>query len=394
MKKAILLLLLGAGVCLLLCSCTETRRRAFIRRDASVTDYTYFPQRVIPRGNFVRVFTEASDPAVISCLLTDLSYHDMEAAVAATKTQAFIIIRDNVILLETYGAGCSRDSTVTSFSVAKSFNSAMIGCLLADSVLPDVRTPVTLFVPELKTRDVRFASLTVQNLLTMSSGLVYEDASFFRADDTETYFNPDLRSLALNRTTIEEVPGVHFRYNNYNPLLLGLIIERAAGMPVSSYLSQSIWSKIGAEADASWSLDSTRDSFEKMESGINGRALDFARFGCLYRDHGRINGIQVVSPGWIEESLREINNQESYYADSWGKQIYRHGCYYALGWYVVRRPGFENDFFAFGNKGQIIYISPAAHMVIVRFGTQYGIDPWKYLETFHAVCTMSLSAGR
>jgi CubicO group peptidase (beta-lactamase class C family) len=372
---------------LILFSCTTTQMRAFIRRDASVNDYTYFPSRVIPGGTEIREFTNAPDPAIENSLKKELRTSDIPGTINRTKTQALIIIKGNTLVLERYGKGYSRESTVTSFSVAKSINSAMTGCLIEDGHIKSIDEPITDFIPELKERDARFENITIKNLLNMSSGIVYEETPNVRADNTETYFNPDLRKLALTRTEIKENPGIHFLYNNYNPLLAGLIIERATGETVSSYMSRVIWSRTGTESDASWSLDSTEDAYEKMESGINARAIDFARFGCLYRDNRKINGRQIISPEWIAASLAEGSTAPDYYSDSWGKQIRAHGGYYGLGWYIVKRNNAANDFFAFGNKGQILYVSPAADIVIARFGRQYGMEPWKYLTAFYNVCT-------
>lgn len=117
------------------------------------------------------------------------------------------------------------------------------------------------------------------------------------------------------------------------------------------------------------------------------RALDFARFGCLYRDGGTADGKVVIEKKWIEESLNNGPKDKNYYNDSWGKQIYNgvngNGGYYGYFWYVLKRKNAENDFFAYGNKGQFIYVSPAANTVIVRFGEKYGINGCKYIEAFY-----------
>jgi CubicO group peptidase (beta-lactamase class C family) len=65
-------------------------------------------------------------------------------------------------------------------------------------------------------------------------------------------------------------------------LLVGLALERAPGMPVATYLERKLWQPLGMEADGSWSVDNRRSGFEKMESGLNGRAIDFAKLGVLY----------------------------------------------------------------------------------------------------------------
>jgi CubicO group peptidase (beta-lactamase class C family) len=96
-----------------------------------------------------------------------------------------------------------------------------------------------------------------------------------------------------------EAPGRRFHYNNYNPLLVGLALERVVGMPVAAYLERTLWQPLGMEADGSWSLDSRRSGFEKMESGLNARAIDFAKFGVLYAGGDAWRGRQLVPAAWV-----------------------------------------------------------------------------------------------
>lgn len=117
---------------------------------------------------------------------------------------------------------------------------------------------------------------------TGSSGLKYDEGSLPWTDDTLTYYGTDLRKVALS-AKIADSPGETFRYNNYNLLLEGLILERATGQSVTAYLSSRLWKPMGADATASWSLDSAGSGFEKMESGLNALARDFARLACCLR---------------------------------------------------------------------------------------------------------------
>jgi CubicO group peptidase (beta-lactamase class C family) len=375
------------SIIITLSSCTATQARAFIRRDANVKDYLFFPQRVIPKGHSVSIFEISQNNTIAKKILQELNFTDLNTLVEKTKTQALIIVQDDSILLEKYGKHYNHNSIVTSFSVAKSVNSAIIGTLIDQGKIQSENDLVIQYIPELLSRDKRFEKVTIKHLLTMSSGILYAEKPNKRKDDTETYYNPDLRNLAIKNTVIQEDPGQHFFYNNYNPLLLGLIIERVSKESVSSYMSNALWSKLGCECNASWSLDSNENSFEKMESGVNAIAMDFVRFGCLYRDNGAINGQQIISKKWIEQSLADNNKAIEYYSDTWGKEIFSgiHGGYYGYGWYVMKRSNNLYDFFAIGNKGQIIYISPLANMVMVRFGEENIINIWKWITAFYNI---------
>jgi CubicO group peptidase (beta-lactamase class C family) len=191
--------------------------------------------------------------------------------------------------------------------MAKSFASTLVGVAIDEGYIKSVDESITNYITELLGKDERFKAITIRNLLTMSSGIKYEDGGDLpwseEADDTKTYYSTDLRELALN-CRIEGKPGEYFEYNNYNPLLMGMILERATGMRVSRYLQEKLWKPVGMEADGSWSLDSTSSGFEKMESGVNARARDFARFGMLFAQEGNWEGRQLISRGWVEESTR------------------------------------------------------------------------------------------
>jgi CubicO group peptidase (beta-lactamase class C family) len=203
----------------------------------------------------------------------------LEQFFADTGTIAFLVIRDDALLYEKYFNGYDRRSTQTSFSIAKSFVSALVGIAIQEGCIGNADDPITKYIPELKGPGME--KITIRHLLTMSSGLKFSGERSGGgpfSDDAKTYYDPNLRELAL--TVEPEVePGTRWEYNNYHPLLLGMILERATDRPVATYLSQKIWQPLGMEAVGSWSIDSKEDGFEKMESGLNGQAIDFARFG-------------------------------------------------------------------------------------------------------------------
>jgi CubicO group peptidase (beta-lactamase class C family) len=152
--------------------------------------------------------------------------------------------------------------------------------------------------------------------------------------------------------------------------LLGMILERATGMSVAEYLETRIWQPIGMEYDGSWSLDS--EGFEKMESGVNARAIDFAKFGRLYLNNGNWDGTQVIPAEWVAQSTRPDALPEAvdYYPDEFP---FKSGDgYYGYLWWGLRREETSYDFMARGNLGQYIYISPQKNLIIIRNGESYG----------------------
>jgi CubicO group peptidase (beta-lactamase class C family) len=278
------------------------------------------------------------------------------------STRAFIVLHRGRLVYERYFNGGSREELETSFSVAKSFLSTLIGIAIEEGAISGLDEPITRRLPELEDRDRRFTRIRVRDLLSMSSGIRYEEEGMPWSDDAVTYYGTDLREVALEDTEIEQPPGLGWHYNNFNPLLLGLLLERATGMAVAEYMETRLWRPMGAEADASWSLDSDDSGFEKMESGVNARARDFARFGLLMLRNGRAESGRVVAPDWVRAAT--VDNS-GYFG-------------YGLGWWVeAGSRGGQRPFLARGKYGQVVVVDPAHDAVVVRLGSDdAGVD-WK-----------------
>jgi len=360
--------------------------------NADVYDYQKFPDRPLPASTTPFQFKDQLDPAQVQALFAEhTTISDLDAFLEETDTQAFLVIQDDALLYEKYFNDSSQESVVTSFSVAKSFTSALIGIAIEEGYIHSVNDPITNYLPELTERDSAFAAITIRDLLLMSSGIRYEEIPSMHADDAKTYYFPDLRDLALEETEIVGLPGDTFLYNNYHPLLLGLILERATGISVGDYLAQTIWQPIGMAYDGSWSLD--ENDFEKMESGINGRAVDFAKFGRLYLREGNWDGEQIIPADWVRESTAMEPAGSATYYPGWFREYLPNG-YYKYMWWGMERDGEASDFVALGNHGQFIYISPHKDLIIVRHGEQYGIDKFEWLKQFYDLATAIESPTR
>jgi CubicO group peptidase (beta-lactamase class C family) len=364
--------------------------RVKVWQDASVYDYLAFPQKTIKVGENPFHYPERLQNEYISGLFQRYQYSkdrytdNLEELLRRALTTSFIIIRNDTIIYEKYFLGYNRESIVTSFSTAKSFVNALIGCALEDGSISGKDDPITKYLPELLRRDSCFGNITIKNLLMMSSGLRYnEDAP--EHDNDITYLSLNLRKSALEKTFIVDKPDKYFQYNNYNPLLIGLILERGSGKSVTEYLEQKIWKPLGMEYSGTWSMDSKEDNFEKMESGINARAIDMAKFGSLFLHMGKWNGRQIIPAHWTEEITRPEEKSSRYYQnDSWFTED---GHYYKYFWWGDKRPGGRNDFHAVGNKGQYIYISPQKNIVIIRHGIDYGIGSGAWLRLFYEIAS-------
>ena len=349
---------------------SSTTARAMAWMDADVGDQDRFPARLIPAGDEMSPLPEAAE---IDLGPSETGVDgDFDRFLGANDTLAFAVVHRDRLVYERYFGGAGLDTTQTSFSVAKSILSAVIGIAIDEGAIGSVDDPVTEYVPELLERDRRFERITIRDLLAMASGIRYDEPEVPMplGDDVTTYYGVDLRWAALEDTEILRPAGEEFLYNNFNPLLLGLVLERATGTSVSDYVATRLWQPLGAQADASWSLDSEDSGFEKLESGFNATLRDYARFGLLYLHGGEWNEARIVPEDWVEASTAADTSTDP-------------APHYQYFWWVdVERPG---RFYGLGNLGQYVYVAPDADAVIVRNGADWGVENDRWLEVFRSI---------
>ncbi len=333
--------------------------RYFLLNTVDISDYTLFPSRPIensPEDIFDFHVAENQNEVLSTFNQTTLSFpkhspsETLDQFLERNGTTAFLIICDDKLLLERYYNGYQHTSTCTSFSVAKSFVSALMGIALSEGYIQNIDDSITNYLPELTAP--HWKAITIHHLISMSSGLRYDEKGFLPwNDEPRVYYSLDLRQLARQAKYLEP-PGVHFHYNNFNLILLGMVLERVTSGTVSEYMQEKLWKPLGMEMPASWSLDSQRSGMEKMESGLNACAIDYAKFGRLYLRKGDWNGKQIIPENWVVESTTIHSDAK------WSNYKY-------LWW--ISRTG-KGRYTAVGNLGQFIFIAPDKNCIIVRFG--------------------------
>ncbi len=357
--------------------------------DASVMDYLIFKKRNITGADKPREFHYKAEKEHVIKSFENTGFYknintnvDFETFLERAQTSAFIVLQNDTIIYENYFNGFNKDSIFTSFSVAKSFVSTLVGMAISAGYIKSEDDRITKYLPELIKKDTLFSEITIKDLLSMSSGIAYSDEGF-PSDDDITYQSPDLRKAALENVRISEQPGKRWLYNNYNPLLLGIILERTTGKSVSGYAEEKLWKKMGG-SNASWSLD--EHGFEKMESGINCSAYDYARFALLFLNKGKYKDVQVIPEAWIHKATQPQKRSSGYY-----DHLLEENVYYNYFWWGKVRDNMEsvNDFFGLGNKGEYVYICPQKKLIIIRLGFEYGFTPgaFSWPEMFYQFTT-------
>ena len=361
-RALFVMLVIAFGMYLWVFTSTDTSliARGIMWGDSDVGDLYRFPTRAIKASEDPVEFETALDDLLTGNPVSDQAVQAVnvpfETFFENTNTTALIVLHGDQVLYETYFNGADRETIQTSFSVAKSFTSTLVGIAIEEGFIHSLDDPITDYLPELSSRDSGFEKITIRHLITMSSGLRWErSASNPMSDDFISYYSPDLRSTALD-VEIVTPPGIEFLYNDYNPLLIGMILERATGMTVSKYMETRLWQPMGAEGDGSWSLDSDQSGFEKMFVGVNGRAIDLVKLGWLFLNNGNNGNTQVIPASWVKEATRIDTSTDP-------------AANYQYYWWLDTKYG---GYYAEGDKCQFIYVYPNADLVLARFGTDCG----------------------
>ncbi len=295
---------------------------------------------------------------------------------STTETNAFVVLQDGAVAHEWYRDGVGASTRMSSWSVAKSLVSLMIGQAIGRGELSEDDRLVDL-VPSLRVGGTAYDHITVRQLLDMTAGVdVSENYNEYWpfTGTARLFLTTDLPGFVKSHREVTYPPGTRGSYLSVNTQLLGMILAEVTGTPLSSLLSEGIWKPVGAERSATWNLD-REGGIEKAFCCVNAVARDFARVGQLVLDSGAAAGRQVVPEEWITR----IATPAEHKVDDWG--------YSAQWWHPAPGP----DFSAIGIHGQYIYVNPETRTVIVKL-SDYGTEQDE-LETFLAMRAIAEGIG-
>jgi CubicO group peptidase (beta-lactamase class C family) len=348
--------LIGAIVAALMVTLSGCQLGRFVFYNfADINDHKKFQSRPLTKSEEPFLFFQ-TDSGRVPSRINDTPFEDY---LQEHNTVAFLIIRNDTIQYEAYFDDYSDERIVPSFSMAKSVTSILIGCAIAEGYIDSVGESITRYIPELKENGLE--NVTIRHLLQMTSGIEYNESYVNPFGDAASfYYGLNLRRQ-IGKMKPEVPPGERFQYASGNTQLLGLVLERAlTDITVTEYLQQKLWTPLGMEFDASWSIDRKKDGLEKTFCCLNARARDYAKIGRLYMNDGNWNGQQIVPESWVAAStlLDTSDGSVSYYQYQW--------------W--MPTPG--EDFMAEGILGQFIYVHPEKNLIMVRLGKNEGKTSW------------------
>ena len=270
---------------------------------------------------------------------------------AGQRAAGLVIIQDGKVRLERYGLGFSAQGRWTSFSVAKSFTSTLVGAAIQDGHIKSLEDKVSLYVPDL--RGSAYDDVTIRQLLTMSSGVKwnedYEDPNADVAQFNKVTPEPGIDSTVsyLRKLPRAHPAGTVWNYNTGETNLVGVLVSSAVKRPLAQYLQEKVWQPAGMESPATWLLGVT--GHEIAGCCIQAATRDYARFGLFVLDGGKgPNGLQIVPADWF--GMATVKQ----------KDIGDPGHGYGFQWWTYD----DGSFAAQGIFGQGIFIDPKRHLVI------------------------------
>ncbi len=275
---------------------------------------------------------------------------NVEIYMREQRTAGLVIIQDGKLRLEQYGLGFDAKGLWTSFSVAKSFTSTLVGAAIKDGFINSIEDKVSDYIPNLK--GSAYDDVSIKQLLTMTSGVRwnedYEDKNSDVALFNEHKAEPGVdATVSYMRTLSREAPaGDKWAYKTGETNLIGVLVSSATGKTLSAYLSEKIWAPFGMEHNGSWLLGST--GHEISGCCIQASTRDFARFGQFMLEGAQIDGKPVLPEKWIAAATTRQ-------AD-----IGHPGKGYGYQWWTDD----DGSFAAQGIFGQGIFIDPKRKLVI------------------------------
>jgi len=246
----------------------------------------------------------------------------LDEYMAAQGTAGLVILQDGKIRLERYGLGFDAAGRWTSFSVAKSFTSTLVGAAIQDGYIESLEDKVSRYIPGL--RGSAYDDVTVRQLLTMSSGVRwnenYEDpnADVARFNNAKPEAGLDATVSYMRQLPRAHPPGEVWNYNTGETNLIGVLVSSATGKPLAQYLQERIWHPGGMEAQATWLQGKT--GHEIAGCCLQATTRDFARFGLFVLANDNVDGQQIVPQDWFALATRkqkDIGNPGRGYGFQW-----------------------------------------------------------------------------
>lgn len=279
------------------------------------------------------------------------------------QTTALVVVKDGSIVFEDYYKGTAATDKRISWSMSKSFVSALTGLALSRGEIENITDPVTKYVPMLK--ESAYDGVPLRDVLHMASGIEFDENYLDPSSDinrmgTTLGLGGSLDEFAADQIKIARPSGTEWQYCSIDTHVISMVLRAATGKTLQQYFIDNLWSKIGASDDAFYSTDGDGNAFAL--GGLNMRTRDYALFGELIRNQGRWQEQQIIPADWISISTTNSAPMGEVRVTTKTQSGSRFG--YGYQWWTP--PNSDDEFFAVGVYGQYLYINPKAGVVIAK----------------------------
>lgn len=323
-----------------------------------------FPTRTISRAGAVHRLERDPRPLGDVRYAFDGAERTIDEFLERSRTSGIVVLSGGRLVFERYAQGASEETRFTSWSVAKSFVSTLVGIAIGEGRIGSVDDPIVRYVPALA--GTAYDGVTVKQALQMSSGVAFSEVYDDDGSDVATFIG---LSMLANQVPANDLmkrfrraaePGSVFNYSTGETQVLGWALREATGSSPSAYLERTLWSRLGMEHDATWVLDREGpDAMEVTGCCLNAALRDWARFGQLVLQDGVWEGERLLPEGWVAEATVPDAPQVDY-----GALFPGSSQGYQYQWWAA--PGADHAFSAQGVFGQFIYVNPARGVVIAK----------------------------
>jgi CubicO group peptidase (beta-lactamase class C family) len=260
--------------------------------------------------------------------------------------KSVLVIRHGFIVAEKNQFPATKNTTYELYSCTKSFTSTLVG-IMVDQGLLKLEQPVLSFFPDktFENVDERKKAMTVENLLTMTSGLEWNEGDRVYQ---EMYTSADWVKYVLDKPMAAQ-PGTQVVYNSGSSHVLSAIVGQAAGMPTLEFARKYLFEPLGIKNPTwTWNADSQGNPIGGW--GLQLSTRDMAKLGYLFLHEGQWDGRQIVSAEWVKNATTDRMPNKAVGEDGYGFQ-----------WWTIGDKGYA----AQGRYGQIIYVHPELDLVVV-----------------------------
>ena len=301
-------------------------------------------------------------------------------ALSQIDSNGYLLIKDGKVVFEYYANGFGPRMRHLTQSAGKSVTGTLATALIADGVL-DENKLVTAYIPEMI--GSAYEEATLRHVLNMTAGVKYSEDYY---DPNSEVYKHEISHAwkpaqeGISSTLYDFLPtlkekdrehGAHFEYCSATTDVLAWIIERATGSKLTHILSDRLWSQLGAENDAAYTVDDAGTAC--ANGGFSVTLRDFGRFGQMLLQNGYYNGRQIVPAKVVDgffggDHVKFMKSQKGQLLSKELPTFFSKGAYQDQ-WWAMDVDKKERTL-ALGSFGNLLYLDRKRNIVMVQLATQ------------------------